>query len=175
MAAASDANCGTSRPRTFGRGSRPSSASVTTASVPSLPTISWCRPTAATAGLARPGRRTEHVEVVAAHAAQDAREAPADLVARSAARPGAPGDRCSPSSDARRPRRSHSAGGQRAERRPAAVGQHHVEPADVVDGLAVDDGARAGRVVADHAAEVGPAGGGHVRARTAGRARPGPG
>ena len=34
----------------------------------------------------------------------------------------------------------------------------------MVDGLAVDDGARAGGVVADHAAEVGPAGGGDVGA-----------
>ena len=50
-----------------------------------------------------------------------------------------------------------------AERGPAAVAENDLETADVVDGLAVDDGARAGRVVADHAAEVGPARGGHFR------------
>src|SRR5262249_55452632 len=45
----------------------------------------------------------------------------------------------------------------------AAVGEDDAETTDVIDGLAVDDGARAGGVVADHAAEIGPAPGRHVR------------
>src|SRR5262249_23049318 len=53
-------------------------------------------------------------------------------------------------------------GADRPELGTAAIGQDHAEAAHVVDGLAVDDRARPGRVVADHAAEVGPAGSGHV-------------
>src|SRR5262249_30166448 len=44
------------------------------------------------------------------------------------------------------------------------VGEQDAQSAHVVARLAVDDGAGAGRVVADHAAQVGPAGGGHVGA-----------
>ena len=62
-----------------------------------------------------------------------------------------------------RPRCSHSSGASGTEAGSAAVGQNDVEPADVIDGLAVDDGARAGGVVAHHAAEVGPARRGHFR------------
>ena len=51
---------------------------------------------------------------------------------------------------------------QRAERGRAAVGQDHVERDHVVDRLAVPDRTRAGRVVADHAADVRAAAGGHV-------------
>ena len=56
------------------------------------------------------------------------------------------------------------------ERRSAAVAEDDVEAADVVDGFAVDDGARAGGVVADHAAEVGPARRWTLPARKGGRA-----
>ena len=52
---------------------------------------------------------------------------------------------------------------QRAELGERARGGDHAQRADVVHRLAVDDGPRPGRVVADHAAEGGPAGGGHVR------------
>ncbi len=53
-------------------------------------------------------------------------------------------------------------GAKRTEARPAAVGEDDAKPADVIDGLAVDDGTRPGGVVADHAAEVRAAGRGHV-------------
>ena len=45
----------------------------------------------------------------------------------------------------------------------AAVGQHHRQAFDIVDGLAVDDRACAGGVVADHASEGGSAGGREVQ------------
>src|SRR5262249_52888521 len=54
--------------------------------------------------------------------------------------------------------------GEGSERGPAAVGEDDPEAEDVVERLAIDDGAGAGGVVADHAAEVGPAGGGGVGA-----------
>ena len=47
-------------------------------------------------------------------------------------------------------------GGQRAERDPAGVGQHHVERVHVIDRHAVSHRLAARRVVADHSAERGP-------------------
>ncbi len=52
----------------------------------------------------------------------------------------------------------------RAEVRLAPVGKDHVQSADVIDGLAVNYGTGAGRVVTDHAAKVGPARGGYIGA-----------
>src|SRR6516225_5118333 len=47
-------------------------------------------------------------------------------------------------------------GGSRLERHRTAVAEDDVEAPYVVDGLAVDDRVRTRRVIADHAAQVGP-------------------
>jgi hypothetical protein len=103
------------------------------------------------------GNPHQRIEVVAADPPQDAREVADDLVAVSAddLAHGAVNGRLQGSAGAAA---LPLLGRQRAERGPAAVAQHHAQRADVVDRLAVDDGARAGRVVADHPAEVGAAG-----------------
>ena len=102
----------------------------------------------------------DHVEVVAADAAQNARETAGDFRRR------------------RLDRRAHIAinraqdrailalpplrGGVRLKCGTAAIAQDHVEAAHMIDGLAVDDRVRARGVIADHAAEVGPARSGNV-------------
>src|SRR5207248_2894912 len=92
---------------------------------------------------------TEHIEIVAADAPQDARIAAYDLVALLAYDlayaaiqlrfQGLAGRAALP-----------LGGRQWREHGSLAVRQHDIEPAHVTDGFAVDDGARAGRVVADH-------------------------
>ena len=59
--------------------------------------------------------------------------------------------------------RSGGRAAQRAKVRDAAVRQHHVLLEDVIDRLAVDDRARAARVVGHHPADRGAAGGGEIR------------
>ncbi len=98
----------------------------------------------------------DHVEIVTAHAAQDAREAPPNLFPISpndltylAINSSFQGALFGPAVPLGR--------SDGTERRPAAVAENDFEAADMVDGLAVNDGARAGRVVAHHAAQVGAA------------------
>src|SRR5207302_476666 len=90
----------------------------------------------------------EHVEVVATDAAQDAGEAPLDLLAiRQHDLPAA-----SVQGAFRRARRgallplgtSH-----RAEGGALAVGEDHIKAEDVIAGLAVNDGASAGGIITD--------------------------
>src|SRR5262249_40888479 len=101
----------------------------------------------------------KRIEVIAADAAQNAREAAVDLVGVV--------DRDLPHAPVQGAEEgvfilALPVGGAEVIRR--AVAQEHGQLADMVDGFAVDDGMRAGGVVADHAAEVGPAGGGDVGA-----------
>ena len=150
IAAASVANCGTSSPRTFGRGTRFSSASVDHGQRPfaaddQLVQAGPVRGRAVGAvAVVRTGawpESAEHVEVVAADAAENVREAPVDL--SPCRRDHAPGRAVERSLQARRtgPGRSHSAAVSGPNVAWRAVGQDDVEAADVVDGLAVDDGA----------------------------------
>src|SRR5262249_53270198 len=112
--------------------------------------------------VAGPGQRvTKNIQVVAADAAEDARESAFDLVAVGAddlPDAGVEGGLGGTAAGTLVP----LVGADGAELRAAAVGEDDAEAEDVVEGLAVDDGAGAGGVVADQAAEVGPAGGGDV-------------
>src|SRR5262249_55193343 len=106
---------------------------------------------------------TKDVQIVAADAPEDAREAALDLAAvgvDDVPDPGVQGGLGGAAAGALVPLLQADG----AELRPAAVGEDDAQAQDVVEGLAVDDGAGAGGVVADQAAEVGPAGGGHVGA-----------
>ena len=86
---------------------------------------------------------TQHIEVVAAHAPKNPREPLANLAGLLL--DGAADTPINHSFE-------RAAGGalvplggtERAELRGAAVGEHNAEPPDVIDGLAVDDGAGAG-------------------------------
>ena len=105
----------------------------------------------------------EFVEVIAAHPAEDGRKARGDF--RSVFGHDALDFAMHvPDQVAARLFEPQLARPQRCKRRGASVGQHDVERDDAVDGLAVPDRACAGRVVADHAAQVGAAAGGHVGA-----------
>ena len=67
-----------------------------------------------------------------------------------------PSDRCAAAAA------SNCAAGQRRKRVRGSVGQDGAELDDVIDRLAVPHAARAGRIVADHAADIRAAAGGHV-------------
>ena len=108
------------------------------------------------------GRPDEGVEVVAADAPQDLRIAPVDL-RRVPPRQPADGPVARPLQGRR------GAGGvqvtavERPQVRQRAVGERHVQIEDMVDRLAVQHRPRAARVVGDHPADGGAAGGGDVR------------
>src|SRR5262245_30899264 len=112
---------------------------------------------------ARGVRGTHGIEVIAAHPPQNARKPPANLVSVPLH-----GD-IHAAVDCRFERSACGAflplgvtlGAERCLR---AIREHNVELSDMVDGLAVDDGPSTGRVIADHAAKVGSAGSGDVRA-----------
>ena len=102
------------------------------------------------------------VEVVSAHAAQDLREAALDLLfARAcelAHRPVARGVEA-----AARGSGVNLRGSERAKVREGSVGQDDLQLEHVIDRLAVEHRPRAARVVRDHAADRGTAGGGNIR------------
>ena len=106
--------------------------------------------------------RDELVEVVAADPPEDLREPGRDRLAmprhRVADRPVDRADEVVPGADG-----VQLVVGQRAKSRGGAVGEHHVDGADVIDRLAVPQRPRAGRVVADHPADRGAVAGGDVR------------
>ena len=103
----------------------------------------------------------EGVEVVAADASQELGEATVDLAR---VRLGQRGNRpVRVTLDAACVAGDGQIGrAQRTEMRHTGIGQHHVQIADVIDGLAVDDRAGAARVVRDHPADGGAAGRRHV-------------
>ena len=105
----------------------------------------------------------ELVEVVTAHAAQDRRKAGHDLVAILGHDPRHFAMHVADQVAAAL-RHRQVVGRQRSERGGRGVREHDVERDHAVDRLAVPDRARAGRVVADHAANVSAAAGGHVGA-----------
>src|SRR5262249_44022519 len=106
-------------------------------------------------------RRTVDVEVVAAYAPQNPRKAPGDFAG--VRLHGLPHGAIKASF---KRLGIHLAApileGQWAEVGGMAIGQDCTQPANVIDRLAIDDGVRAGRVIADHAAEVGAARRGNV-------------
>src|SRR5262245_25597927 len=103
----------------------------------------------------------DHIEVVAGDAPEDARKSAADFVLMFSHQFGGPGiERGLEGASPRPPLPLRTANG--LKRGWPAIGQYHVEREHMVDGLAIDDRACSGRVVADHAAKVGPTGSGDV-------------
>src|SRR5579883_1693460 len=105
----------------------------------------------------------QRIEVVAANAPQNSRETLCDLVAFLS------DDRLHLLINAALQAACFAASfpfikSERTEAGPAAIGQHNSEPADVIERFSIDNGPCPSGVVADHAAEVCPARGGHVRA-----------
>ena len=167
--ASSESKCSTITPRRAGSGTKCTTASVTQANVPSAPTINFARLKFAPgnlSGLAAPiqcdvrrhgksiaALRHEFVEIVAAHSPQNRRKPRNDLLMLGGNDPLDRAINVAPTIAASL-LGQQLLGGKRAKRRRRRVGGQHGELQNIVDHLSVSNRVRAGRVVADHAADV---------------------